>query len=47
MRIASRYIGAQKGAAYVGSGDNEVLIRVEPGNLRVWDFADEYDVMDR
>jgi PPOX class probable F420-dependent enzyme len=46
VRIAGRYIGPEKGAAYVGSGDDEVLIRLEPGNLRVWDFADEYDEMD-
>jgi PPOX class probable F420-dependent enzyme len=46
VRIASRYIGPEKGAAYVGSGGDEVLIRLEPGNLRVWDFADEYDAMD-
>ena len=46
VRIASRYIGPEKGAAYVGSGGNEVLIRLEPGNLRVWDFADEYEAMD-
>jgi PPOX class probable F420-dependent enzyme len=45
VRVASRYIGPEKGAAYVGSGGNEVTIRLEPGELRVWDFADEYDEM--
>jgi PPOX class probable F420-dependent enzyme len=46
VRIASRYIGHEKGAAYVGSPDgNHVTIRVKPGELRVWDFRDEYDEM--
>lgn len=47
VRIASRYLGAGKGAAYVGSsGGDHVTIRVEPGELRAWDFRDEYDEMD-
>ena len=45
VRIATRYIGPEKGAAYVGSANNHVIIRLEPGDLRVWDFADEYDEM--
>ena len=47
VRIASRYIGPEKGAAYVGSGGNEVIVRLEPGNVRIWDFADEHEAMDR
>ncbi len=41
-RIAARYVGDEEAAA-----DTEVLrgtdviIRVEPGDMRVWDFADE------
>ena len=45
VRIASRYIGPEKGAAYVGSGADDVIIRLEPGDLRVWDFADEHEEM--
>lgn len=45
VRIASRYIGPEKGAAYVGSDGNHTIIRLEPGDLRIWDFADEYDEM--
>lgn len=46
VRIAARYLGPQEGPAYVGSvGGNEVTIRLEPGDLRVWDFADESDSM--
>ncbi len=45
IRIASRYIGPGKGAAYVGPAGDHAIIRLEPGDLRVWDFADEYDEM--
>jgi hypothetical protein len=40
-RIASRYLGAEAGAAYAGSAGDDLLIRLEPGDLRAWDFADE------
>ena len=46
VRIASRYIGPEKGAAYVGSANDHVIIRLEPGDLRAWDFADEREEMD-
>jgi PPOX class probable F420-dependent enzyme len=47
VRIASRYIGPEKGAAYVRSaGGDDVIVRLEPGDLRVWDFADEHDEME-
>jgi PPOX class probable F420-dependent enzyme len=44
-RIASRYLGPEKGAAYVGSTGDDVTIRLEPGDLRAWDFADEHRLM--
>jgi PPOX class probable F420-dependent enzyme len=47
VRIASRYLGPEKAAAYVGTGDDEVIVRLDPGDLRVWDFADEHEAMDR
>lgn len=38
----ARYNGKDEGAAYVKSTPGEHLIaRLEPGNLRAWDFADE------
>jgi PPOX class probable F420-dependent enzyme len=41
-RIATRYIGDPAGPEYVASlGGDDVIVRLEPGNLRVWDFADE------
>jgi PPOX class probable F420-dependent enzyme len=40
IRIASRYLGRKAGAAYVGRAADDLLIRLEPGDLRAWDFAD-------
>jgi PPOX class probable F420-dependent enzyme len=41
-RIATRYIGDPAGAEYVTSlGGDDLIVRLEPGALRVWDFADE------
>jgi PPOX class probable F420-dependent enzyme len=46
VRIANRYLGAPKGEAYVRkAGGNGITIRLEPGDLRVWDFADEQEGM--
>lgn len=46
VRIASRYIG-DRGTVYVESlGGDDVIVRLEPGDLRVWDFADEHDTME-
>jgi PPOX class probable F420-dependent enzyme len=46
VRIASRYLGPEKGEAYVREvGGNDVTIRLEPGELRAWDFADEREGM--
>jgi PPOX class probable F420-dependent enzyme len=41
-RIASRYLGAEVGAAYAASAGDDLLIRLEPGELRAWDFADNF-----
>jgi len=41
QRITSRYLGRQAGAAYAGSAADDLLIRLEPGDLRAWDFAGE------
>jgi PPOX class probable F420-dependent enzyme len=46
VRIASRYLGPEKGAAYVRSvGGDDVIVRLEPGDLRAWDFSYEHDAM--
>ncbi|HEY3184771.1 MAG TPA: TIGR03618 family F420-dependent PPOX class oxidoreductase [Gaiellaceae bacterium] len=41
-RLAVRYLGAEQGEAYAAGGADDMLIRLEPGRLRAWDFADEY-----
>jgi hypothetical protein len=42
-RIAKRYLGEERGVAYGESIDfEEVIVRLEPGVVRAWDFADEY-----
>jgi PPOX class probable F420-dependent enzyme len=41
-RIASRYLGPDAGAAYADQAADDLIIRLEPGELRAWDFADQY-----
>ena len=41
LRIASRYLGPEAGAAYAQEGLDDLLVRLEPGELRAWDFADQ------
>jgi PPOX class probable F420-dependent enzyme len=41
-RLAIRYLGEARGAAYAEQAGDDTLIRLEPGELRAWDFADEY-----
>ena len=40
-RIASRYLGRDAGAAFADSAVADLVIRLEPGELRAWDFADQ------
>jgi PPOX class probable F420-dependent enzyme len=40
-RIAARYPGPQAAAGYAGTASDDLLIRLEPGDLRAWDFTDE------
>jgi len=39
--IAVRYLGEEEGRAYADRGYDDTLIRLEPGRLRAWDFADD------
>jgi PPOX class probable F420-dependent enzyme len=42
-RIAARYIGEADAATdTAATAGTDVIVRIEPGHLRVWDFADEY-----
>jgi len=43
-RIAARYEDAEDAAADAQAlQGNDVIVRLEPGDLRIWDFADEID----
>lgn len=41
-RLAIRYLGEAEGAVYAERLVGDTLVRLEPGKLRAWDFADEY-----
>ena len=41
-RIASRYLGAEGGAQYAETAGDDLLVRLEPGELRAWDFTDDF-----
>ncbi len=43
-RIAARYIGDDEAAADTEARSGaDVIIRIEPGDIRIWDYADEFD----
>ncbi len=43
QRIASRYVEEAAAAAYVETTRGaDVIVRIEPGDIRTWDFADDF-----
>jgi Pyridoxamine 5'-phosphate oxidase len=41
--VAVHYLGEEAGKAYAGQiTGNLILVRLEPGSIRTWDFADEF-----
>ena len=40
-RTAERYMGAGAAARMVGTMPEGVVVRIEPGTLRAWDYEDE------
>jgi hypothetical protein len=40
-RLAIRYLGPERGAAYADGELDDLLVRLVPGELRAWDFADD------
>jgi PPOX class probable F420-dependent enzyme len=42
LRIAARYLGAAAAEQYLQTSEDDLLIRLEPGELRGWDFADVF-----
>jgi hypothetical protein len=44
LRIASRYLGRDAAAHDVDALHGlDIIIRIEPGQLRVWDYVDEFN----
>ena len=41
-RIATRYLGPEAGERYAETSGDDLLIRLEPDELRAWDFADYF-----
>ena len=42
-RITARYAGEEDAAADAETlRGTEVIVRIEPGDIRLWDFADEF-----
>jgi PPOX class probable F420-dependent enzyme len=41
VRVAIRYLGERRGRAFAGEGGDDALIRIEPDEVRAWDFADD------
>ena len=41
-RIAARYLGPEFGEQYAETDADDLLVRLEPGELRGWDFADDF-----
>jgi PPOX class probable F420-dependent enzyme len=41
VRVAVRYLGEKRGKDFVGEDGDDALIRIEPDEVRAWDFADE------
>ena len=42
LRLATRYLGPEGGQRYAETGGDDLLVRLEPGELRAWDFADYF-----
>jgi PPOX class probable F420-dependent enzyme len=40
--MAVRYLGQEAGEAYAAETGDSMLIRLEPGDVRTWDFADDF-----
>ena len=41
-RIATHYLGPEAGERYAETAGDDLLIRLEPGERRAWDFADYF-----
>lgn len=39
-RVAVRYLGEARGRRYAESAPDDIVVRLQPGHLRAWDFSD-------
>jgi len=39
-RVAIRYLGEDMGRRYAESASDDLVVRLEPGHVRAWDFSD-------
>ena len=39
-RVAIRYLGEARGRRYAESAPDDIVVRLQPGHLRAWDFSD-------
>jgi PPOX class probable F420-dependent enzyme len=42
LAMSVRYLGQEAGQAYASQSGGSVLVRLEPGDVRSWDFSDEF-----
>jgi PPOX class probable F420-dependent enzyme len=43
QRIAVRYLGREAGEAYAAApSGREIILRLEPGDLRTWDYGEDF-----
>jgi PPOX class probable F420-dependent enzyme len=41
LEMSIRYLGEEAGRAYAEGSADSILVRLEPGNVRTWDFSDD------
>lgn len=41
LDMSIRYLGREAGEAYAAESGDSILVRLEPGDVRTWDFSDE------
>ena len=41
-RVATRYLGDEGAERYAEAPPDDIIVRLEPGRIRAWDFADEW-----
>ncbi|MGH9105421.1 MAG: TIGR03618 family F420-dependent PPOX class oxidoreductase [Acidimicrobiales bacterium] len=45
-RVAIKYLGEARGRSYAQSAPDNMVVRLEPGHVRAWDFSDTEHLID-